>query len=349
MSMLADQPLTFRRFLSTWRREIIRGGVLFALVITAGLMISRVKVGFGVPWASLRSLGDFDFGGDGDLFGPGREIGDEWKWTGRVTPSQQVWIRNTIGPVEVVQGTGDVLEVSAEKSWRHSGPDAVQLVPVTSARGVTICAVWQAQESNCGATGEYALNHVHKNDVAVRFTVHLPRGVKVDVSTISGEVVIDGAAAPVVANTKNGGIVVHTSLGPVQANTINGNIEAAMDALTGGDIELGTKNGTVTAVLPSSLNADVDASTVNGRVETEFALQVLGKISPRHVRGTIGSGGRTLRINTINGSVLIRRPGNGDGDGHPVRVETRRTRHETRVRVTPAPDAAPAAPVPPRP
>lgn len=347
MTMPADQPLTFRRFLSTWRREIIRGGVLFALVITAGLMISRAKVGFGVPWASLRSLGEFDLDGDADQFGAGREIGDEWKWSGRVTSSQQVWIRNTNGPVEVVQGTGDVLEVVAEKSWRHSGPEAVQLVPVTSDRGVTICAVWEARESNCGAGGEYHLNHVQKNDVAVRFTVRLPRGVKVDVRTMNGEVVIDGAAAPVVANTLNGKITVHTSVGPVHATTVNGSIEAEMDALTGGDIELGTVNGTVTAVLPSSLNAVVDASTVNGRVETEFALQVLGKISPRHVRGTIGSGGMTLKLNTVNGSVLIRRP--GDGEGHPVRVETRRTRHETRVRVTPAPDAAPTPAAPPRP
>ena len=247
----------------------------------------------------------------------------------------------------MVQGTGDVLEVSAEKSWRHSEPGAVQLVPVTSDRGVTICAVWEARESNCGAAGEYHQSHMHKNDVAVRFTVHLPRGVKVDVSTMNGEVVIDGAAAPVVANTLNGKILVHTSVGPVQASTVNGSIEASMDALTGGDMELGTVNGTVTAVLPSSLNAVVDASTVNGRVETEFALQVLGKISPRHVRGTIGSGGMTLKLNTVNGSVLIRRPEAGDADH--VRIETRRTRHETRVRVTPAPDVAPAPPAAPRP
>jgi DUF4097 and DUF4098 domain-containing protein YvlB len=149
----------------------------------------------------------------------------------------------------------------------------------------------------------------------------------------------------VVANTLNGKILVHTSVGPVQANTVNGSIEATMDALTGGNMELGTVNGTVTAVLPSSLNAVVDASTVNGRVETEFALQVLGKINPRHVRGTIGSGGMTLKLNTVNGSVIIRRP----GDGHAVQVESRRARRETRVRVTPAPEAAPTPAAPPRP
>ena len=352
--MSGDQPSPFRRFLSTWRREIIRGGVLFGLVVVAGVMISNaVRAGVGsVPWGALRSLNGFSNGfnmdPDGDLFGPGRQVGDAWTWRGQVTPSQQVWIRNTNGPVEVVQGDGNTLEVTTEKSWRNSQPSSVSLVPVTSARGVTICAVWAAHESHCGAAGEYQMSGVRKNDVAVRFTVHLPRGVKVDVSTMNGELAIEGAAAPVVANTLNGRILVHTSVGPVRATTVNGSIEAAMDALTGGDIELQTVNGAVTAVLPRGLNAVVDASTVNGRVETDFALESTGKISPRHLRGTIGSGGMTLKLNTVNGSVMIRRP-----DGHtpfaPLAHPTgqRHTRHETRVNVTPAPDPAPPAPVPP--
>ena len=305
--MPGDRPSSFRRFVSTWRREIIRGGVLFALVVVAGLAISNVRLGFGLPWAALHSMGNFDVDPDGDLFGPGRAVGDAWQWRGRVTRSQQVWIRNTNGPVQVVQGTGDTLDVTAEKSWRNSQPAAVELVPVTSERGVTICALWAARERRCGPGGEYQMSHVRKNDVAVRFTVHLPRGVKVDVSTVNGDVAIEGAAAPVAATTVNGKILVHTSVGPVRANTVNGSVEAAMDALTGGDIELETVNGAVTAVLPSRLNAVVDAATVNGRVETDFPLAVTGKISPRHVRGTIGSGGMTLKLNTVNGSVTIRR------------------------------------------
>ena len=346
MSMGA-QPSRFRQFLSTWRREIIRGGVLFGLVLFAGLAISRVRVAAGVPWAALRSFGDFDIDHDGDLFGPGREIGDQWQWTGSLKPSQQVWIRNTNGPVEVVQGTGDQLQVISEKSWRHSQPSSVEMVPVASERGVTICALWAARERRCGAAGEYHMQSVRKNDVAVRFTVHLPRGVKIDVSTVNGEVAINGAAAPVAAATVNGRVVVHTSVGPVTASTVNGSIEASMDALTGGDMELETINGSVTAVLPRSLNAIVDAETVNGRVDTDFPLQITGKISPRHVRGTIGTGGMTLKLNTVNGSVMIRRPDGGTPApaAAPVAPRRSRTRQEVRVNVTPAPDPVP----PPRP
>ncbi len=330
--MPGDQPSPFRRFLSTWRREIIRGGVLFGLVIAVGVAFNNMRAGISAPWAALRSFNGFDIDPDHDLFGPGREIGDPWKWHGAVKPSQLVWIRNTNGPVTVVRGEGDMLEVTAEKSWRSSEPSGVEIVPVTSELGVTICALWAAQERRCGDGGDYQLRHVEKNDIAVRFTVHLPRGVKVDVSTVNGEVAIDGAAAPVAAKTMNGRILVHTSVGPVNASTMNGSVEAAMDALTGGDMELSTMNGAVTAVLPSGLNAVVDASTVNGRVETDFPLQLTGKISPRHVRGTIGSGGLTLRLKNVNGSVFIRRPDGRPAHPEPPR-EPRRARH-----ATPAPD-----------
>ena len=347
MSMAADHSSPFRTFVRTWRREIIRGGVLFGVVVFAGLAISQVRVGMGVPWAALRSFGNFDIDPDGDLFGSGREVGDPWEYRVPVKTTQQVWIRNTNGPIEVVPGTGDELQVVAEKSWRHSQPNTVQLVAVPSERGVTICALWVARERRCSSGGDYKMSGVRHNDVAVRFTVTLPRGVKVDVSTANGEVAIEGAAAPVAAKTVNGRIVVHTTVGPIKASTINGSIEAAMDALTGGDMELKTVNGSVTAVLPSNLNAVVDAATVNGRVETEFPLQMTGKISPRHVRGTIGAGGMTLQLNTVNGSITIRR---SDGRTAPVApVVPRRVPRTTRVNVVPAPPAAPAAPAAPAP
>ena len=339
MVMPDDQASPIRKFLSTWRREIIRGGVLFALVIAVGLAIQNMRAQFRAPWAALSSFSGFDIDPEGDLFGDGREVGPAWSWTGRVTRNQQVWIRNTNGPVSVVEGDGDELEVTAEKSWRHSQPDAVQLVPVTSERGVTICALWSARDQRCGEGGEYHMQEVHHNDVGVRFTVHLPRGVKVDVSTVNGEVAIDGAAAPVVANTMNGRILVHTSVGPVTAKTINGSVEASMDALTGGDVEMSSKNGSVTAVLPSHLNAVLDASTMNGRVDTDFPISVVGKMSPRHLRGTIGTGGMTLKLSTLNGSVTLRRSDDSPETAAPparVRAE-RRPRHPTPP-ATPTPD-----------
>ena len=311
MDMSLEQPSPFKRFLRTWRREIIRGGVLFGLVVGAGLVIRsavrNVKARIPESLGALGSFGDFDWGGGegGNLFGHGRSVGDEWQYRALLKDGQHVWIRNTNGPIEVVGGTGDSLEVHAEKSWRHSNPRAVHLMHVETDRGVTICAMWEAREQKCEDGGDYRMNGVRKNDVAVRFTVALPRGVPLDVSTVNGGLEIGGVSAAVEATTVNGRIAVSSSKGPIEATTVNGSIEANVQELVVGDMKLTTVNGSLNAGLPAKINANIDAETVNGRVETDFPVKISGKVSTRHLRGTIGNGGPTLKLVTVNGSISL--------------------------------------------
>lgn len=305
MDMAVDQPRpsAFRSIWKGWRREILRGALLFSAVVGIGLAVRHV-----VPFVSAFPF-DPDFNFD---FAPGeRQSGDAWEWRGAIKPSQLVWIRNTNGAVsvEAAPPPGNTLEVVAVKSWRRSAPEMVQLAAVPHEGGVTICALWDARESHCGSQGEYRQRGTRRNDVSVQFTVRLPRGVKVDASTVNGNVNVAGATAPVVVGTVNGQIEAVTSTGPVTASTVNGSIRVAMDALAPGegDVELETVNGSVTATLPAGLGAELDAQTVNGRVATDFPLEVTGRINPRHIKATIGSGGRLLKLSTVNGSINIQR------------------------------------------
>src|SRR5262245_28806402 len=301
MNMSIDQvatPTTAKRIWRTWRREIVRGGVLFGLVVGAGLFIRSIRVNVPSPLGALGAFGDFNWGDGegGDLFGRGRHTGEPWEYRALIKPSQHVWIRNTNGPIEVVAAEGDSVVIRVEKSWHMSDPQSVQIVPVPTESGLTVCALWEARDSRCNEGGDYHMNGVRKNDVAVRFTVALPKSVPINASTVNGGLEINGVSAPVEAGTVNGRIAVSTSAGPVQATTVNGSIEANMQSLTGGDVRLTTVNGSVSAGLPVQLNAEIDAETVNGRVETDFPVKIVGKITPRHLRGTIGSGGATLKL-----------------------------------------------------
>ena len=58
--------------------------------------------------------------------------------------------------------------------------------------------------------------------------------------------------------------------------------------------------------VPPNTSADVHASTVNGNIRTDFPLTVQGKFVGRHLDGKIGSGGRELKLNTVNGSIQLR-------------------------------------------
>jgi hypothetical protein len=321
MNMTLDQSATPNRgFWRTWRREIVRGGVLFGLVVGTGLFIRSIRIHVPSSLGNLGSFGDFNWGDGegGDLFGRGRQVGDPWEYRVLLTSNQHVWIRNTNGPIDVVAGTGDSLVIRAEKSWRNSDPQSVELVPVLTERGLTVCALWEARDKRCNDGGDYRMNGVRKNDVAVRFTIELPHNIPVDASTVNGALEIDGVSAPVEAATVNGRIAVNTSTGPVQATTVNGSIEANMRSLTSGDVRLTTVNGSVSAGLPPQINATIDAETVNGRVETDFPVKITGKISTRHLRGNIGNGGPTLKLVTVNGSISLHEAdANPNANPHP--------------------------------
>jgi len=149
--------------------------------------------------------------------------------------------------------------------------------------------------------------NVQNNDVTVRFVVRVPPGVRFAGRTVNGEVDAQGLRGPVSLSTVNGSAGFSTS-SYGEASTVNGSIRGAMGA-AGWDsgLTFKTVNGTITLDMPPDLNAEVRATTVNGEISTDFPLAVTGRMSRRHIQGTIGSGGRQLELETVNGSVRLRR------------------------------------------
>jgi DUF4097 and DUF4098 domain-containing protein YvlB len=72
-------------------------------------------------------------------------------------------------------------------------------------------------------------------------------------------------------------------------------------------LAMATVNGSITLTLPPDLSTDVKASTVNGDISSDFPMTVSGRISRRKVQGTIGGGGRLLSLDSVNGSITLKR------------------------------------------
>jgi Putative adhesin len=235
-------------------------------------------------------------------------------WSGTVREGHWVYVRSLNGPVRVEQGTGDKVEVRAEKRWRRGDPEDVRITvrQVGSAGGdVIICALWN-DRSTCDEDGYHSHNSWlpnfnNRNDVQVEFIVRLPAGVKINASTVNGGIEIDGATSNVVAHTVNGTVQAKSSGGPVSAHTTNGDIIVRSAALNNDRTEYTTTNGSITVELGGSVNADVDMRTVNGRLSSDFPLTVEGSFSPRRLHATLGKGGATLRLSTVNGSIRLRK------------------------------------------
>src|SRR2546430_974844 len=222
---------------------------------------------------------------------------DEFHWKGKVAPGKAIEIKGVNGDVRAVAGSGDV-EVTAVKHARRSDPAEVKIEVVQHEDGVTICAVYPSdgrRENTCEARDGGHMN-VHDNDVTVDFTVRVPADVRFVGTTVNGQVEAANLASDVQANTVNGSIRISTS-GYAEAQTVNGSIVASMGRATWTDaLDFRTVNGAITLDLPANLSTEVRASTVNGDIVTDFPLMVRGRLGPRSLRGTIGSGGGGVRL-----------------------------------------------------
>jgi hypothetical protein len=235
---------------------------------------------------------------------------EDFHWQGRVAAGQAVEVKGVNGDIEAVAATGDDVEILAVRSGRRSDPSGVKVEVVPHGGGVTVCAVYPASSSskpNECAPGEGGRMNTHNNDVEVRFTVRVPKGVRFIGRTVNGGVAAAKLESDVEAYTVNGGIKVDTR-GTARAETVNGSISASMGrADWSGSVSFETVNGGIAVDLPDGAGAEVSAETVNGSIETDFPLTVKGRVSSRRLSGTIGGGGRELKLETVNGSIKLRK------------------------------------------
>ena len=238
------------------------------------------------------------------------EQSSEFRWHGALAAGRVIEIRGINGSIEAEPASGGEVEVFAVKRARRSNPDDVRIEVVQHAEGVTICAVYPSadgHEPNTCAPGPNHHSSVMNNDTSVIFTVRVPAGVRFTGHTVNGKVSAENLSADVEAMTVNGSVNVSTT-GLARAHTVNGSIMASMGrADWEGEMEFKTVNGGIDVTFPAGLSAEVEAKTLNGEITSDFPLTVQGTFSRRHLNGTVGGGGRELRLETVNGSVQIRR------------------------------------------
>ena len=241
---------------------------------------------------------------------PHRVHTDDFRWHGAIAAGKTLEIIGVNGPIEVSASNGPEAEVTAVKRARRSDPESVTFQVVDHPGGITICAVYppghRNQENECLPGGKGRMN-TQNNDVDVTFTIRVPRGVRFTGRTVNGEIEAHGLTAETELYTVNGSIAVETSSW-ASARTVNGSITARMGRADWSDeAEFETVNGGITLDLPSNASMQVEASTVNGSMSTDFPLTIRGRWGPRRMSGTIGQGGRTLALSTVNGNVELRR------------------------------------------
>ncbi len=239
----------------------------------------------------------------------------DFRWSGVVPVGQRLEIKGVTGSIRAEAGRGNEVEVSAvRRAGRQGRVEDVRVETVRHEGGVTICAVYptpaNAKTPNRCTPGENWQVNNQNNDVRVDFVVRVPRGVHFMGKTVNGDIEARSLPANAQVSSVNGSVTV-SAAGVVEASTVNGSIDAAMGtANPGRDLEFRTVNGSITLQVPADFRAQVRASMLNGDLNSDFPLTMhRRRFVGQNAEGEIGSGGRNLRLETVNGSIEIRRPG----------------------------------------
>jgi hypothetical protein len=142
-------------------------------------------------------------------------------------------------------------------------------------------------------------------------------------SRVTGEIVVrsgDGAIrldrvdGSIDVETEDGSITLDAKPTTLRARTSDGTIrlQVGADSVMSGDWEVQTGDGSVILTLPTAFNGVLDAETRDGAVRANYpALRDVERVGEdrderrRTLQATLGSGGRTLRVRSGDGSIRI--------------------------------------------
>ena len=230
-------------------------------------------------------------------------------WKGTIAQGGVIEIKGVNGDIKAAPASGGEVEVAAVMRGRRSNPADVRLDVVQHGDGVTICAVYPSPdgEANACQPGNGGRMNVRDNDVTVTFTVHVPAGVRFAGRTVNGEITAEGLSSPLRLRPSTATSPSRRRRTARQRPSTDRSPDRWARADWSEALAFKSVNGSITLALPADTSAELQATTVNGSISTDFPVSSSGAVNKRQLRGTIGSGGRTLEISTVNGSVTLKR------------------------------------------
>lgn len=173
---------------------------------------------------------------------------------------------------------------------------------------------WNCNDGGCNPPYDHVVN----------YTVKVPYGINVEVSTVNeGNVTIANVNGAVSANNVNGSIKLTALKGATYANTVNGDVDLEYAANPNKDCRYYTLNGDINAWFQKGLTANLAFKSFNGdfytnidqleglpslveRKQTENGLNL--KVASNRFK--VGKGGALLDFETFNGDVILKEKNN---------------------------------------
>jgi DUF4097 and DUF4098 domain-containing protein YvlB len=154
----------------------------------------------------------------------------------------------------------------------------------------------------------------------------VPTRTNLQLKTVNGgPLVVEGVEGDLEVNNDNGPVSLTDVSGSVVAHSLNGTVTASMRRVTPQKaMSFTSLNGKVDVTLPADTKANLKVRSDNGDVWTDFDVTLRNNAAPvvtdnrnrggrfrieqdRNILGTINGGGPDFLIQTMNGSIYIRK------------------------------------------
>lgn len=241
---------------------------------------------------------------------------EEWTRTYNITNRPSLRIETSDANIHVDTWDQKTIEVRVvSQKWGfgqgglevsdHQNGDEVE-IDVHFPRGIHVVSVGGRKVDIEVRMPREGKARLHSGDGEIRVT-----GLKgdLDVESGDGREVFEGVDGTLRAHSGDGRIQAKGRFDSLQLHTGDGRIEA--EAVAGSTIgsgwELRTGDGSVQLNLPETFAADMELHTSDGHITLDMPVTVQGRYDSNRIEGKLNGGGKSLLIETGDGSIHIGR------------------------------------------
>jgi len=238
----------------------------------------------------------------------------DYHFSRQLAQGARLEIDNINGPIDVTPATGRTAEVTVTKVVKEGDGALVKAIMEQDGGGMRVCTIYltsDRERNSCNGNNNdhggdrNSRGRNNRLDVEMRYSVKVPAGALLTVENVNGNISITGADVESKIATVNGDIK-FDGMGASSLETVNGKIVGSFSrASWEGTMDVQTVNGSVELTFPAGLNANVSGELVSGSITSDFPITVEKGFGPKSFSGRIGTGGRRLKIETVNGAIRL--------------------------------------------
>jgi hypothetical protein len=257
------------------------------LLLTTAAAASLIVFGSTQPGAHRNVVETHaDAADESDL--PAR---DEMHQRFELTPGAQVQLSFINGRVDVEATDGNTAEVDITRSARNRDDLKFDRISIEHTPD---SLVLRGADSRSGQV-----------EVRQRVKLLIPRQSNFNVREVNGTVNIDRIDGSVGVRSVNGHLIFSQGRGASDITSVNGHMTISIDQLADGGIRISDAVSPVLLQVADDINADLNIKELNGRVSVKRPNVTVNRVSETNYSGQIGSGGPSISIIDVRGSLTI--------------------------------------------